>query len=287
TEFYLKYKNYSYLHCEWKLKEEVEDKRFDQKLKRYIAKNTNMIGELIFPEDEIFNPDFVEVDRVLDVMVNEDKETGKSTRHFLVKWCSLAYEDSTWESEDDIDKIKIEFESRCKFRPPSKKLRPHKDMWKRMSEDNTVFQNNNQLRDYQFEGLNWLLFNWYNKRNCILADEMGLGKTIQSITFLQKIFDHGIWGPFLVVAPLSTIANWQREFESWTTINAVVYHGSQTSRDMLHTYEWFCRDENVSTLIPGCYKVHAVITTYEMIVLDSSHLRDVDWRCLIIDEAHR
>lgn len=30
------------------------------------------------------------------------------------------------------------------------------------------------------------------RRNCILADEMGLGKTIQSITFLQKIFDHGI-----------------------------------------------------------------------------------------------
>ena len=53
-------------------------------------------------------------------------------------------------------------------------------------------------------------------------------------------------GPFLVVAPLSTIANWQREFASWTNINAVVYHGSQTSRDMIHTYEWFCRDENVS-----------------------------------------
>jgi len=153
------------------------------------------------------------------------------------------------------------------------------------------------------------------RRNCILADEMGLGKTIQSITFLQKIYDYGIpvsfrftrtvvwvrlyetanpthflfvnpekgscmhvyhgctcyvfcravWlrdksevkvncffllrqGPFLVVAPLSTIANWQREFESWTTINAVVYHGSQTSRDMIHTYEWFCRDESVSDI---------------------------------------
>ena len=33
--------------------------------------------------------------------------------------------------------------------------------------------------------------------------------------------------------------------------------------------------------------MHAVITTYEMVVLDSPHLRDVDWKCLIIDEAHR
>jgi Chromo (CHRromatin Organisation MOdifier) domain len=32
-----------------------------------------------------------------------------------------------------------------------------------------------RLRSYQLEGLNWLLFNWWNHRSCILADEMGLG----------------------------------------------------------------------------------------------------------------
>ena len=70
----------------------------------------------------------------------------------------------------------------------------------------------------------YLLF--ISRQNCILADEMGLGKTIQSITFLQEIFSYGIRGPFLVVAPLSTIANWQREFETWTDINAITYHGT-------------------------------------------------------------
>jgi len=35
----------------------------------------------------------------------------------------------------------------------------------------------------------------------------------------------GIRGPFLIIAPLSTIANWQREFEAWTDLNVVVYHG--------------------------------------------------------------
>ena len=50
----------------------------------------------------------------------------------------------------------------------------------------------------------------------------------------------------MVVAPLSTIGNWIREFEAWTSINAVVYHGSQVSRDMIKTYEWNCRDEKVS-----------------------------------------
>lgn len=34
-----------------------------------------------------------------------------------------------------------------------------------------------------------------------------------------------IRGPFLVIAPLSTIANWEREFRAWSDINIVVYHG--------------------------------------------------------------
>ena len=54
---------------------------------------------------------------------------------------------------------------------------------------------------------------------------MGLGKTIQSISFLKHVFDYGIRGPFLVIVPLSTLANWQREFDLWTDMNAVVYHG--------------------------------------------------------------
>lgn len=76
------------------------------------------------------------------------------------------------------------------------------------------------------EGLNWLLFSWYNGHNCILADEMGLGKTIQSLTFVDAVYKYGIRGPFLIIAPLSTIPNWQREFESWTDMNVIVYHGS-------------------------------------------------------------
>lgn len=64
------------------------------------------------------------------------------------------------------------------------------------------------------------------RQNCILADEMGLGKTVQSIAFLQCVFDYGIRGPFLVIAPLSTIGNWIREFDTWTDLNVIVYHGS-------------------------------------------------------------
>jgi len=74
---------------------------------------------------------------------------------------------------------------------------------------------------------------------------MGLGKTIQSITFLQEILRVGIKGPFLIIAPLSTIANWEREFRSWTYHNVIVYHGSMVSRQMLQQYEMYFRDTQV------------------------------------------
>jgi chromodomain-helicase-DNA-binding protein 4 len=39
-----------------------------------------------------------------------------------------------------------------------------------------------EMMPYQLEGLNWLLYNFHQKKNVILADEMGLGKTIQIIS---------------------------------------------------------------------------------------------------------
>lgn len=84
-----------------------------------------------------------------------------------------------------------------------------------------------------------------HRRNCILADEMGLGKTIQSITFLYEMYMKNIEGPFLVIAPLSTIPNWEREFRTWTQLNVVVYHGSQASRKTIQAYEMYYRDTQV------------------------------------------
>ena len=35
------------------------------------------------------------------------------------------------------------------------------------------------------------------------------------------------------------------------------------------------------------YKFHALITTYELVLSDAEVLRDIKWRLVIIDEAHR
>jgi len=69
------------------------------------------------------------------------------------------------------------------------------------------------MKPYQLEGLDWLCSLYENGLNGILADEMGLGKTLQTIAFLAFLREKGSFGPFLVVAPVSTLTNWVAEIE--------------------------------------------------------------------------
>ncbi|KAK3733995.1 hypothetical protein QZH41_009861 [Actinostola sp. cb2023] len=290
-EFLVKYKNYSYLHSEWATQEKLNrgDKRIQMKVKRYNIKQQNLSPFFAEMEDEPYNPDYVEVDRVLDVSTGVDQHSGEPITHYLVKWRSLPYEDSTWEVETDVEEAKVKEFYKLRELPTMHlrqyHARPHPHEWLRL-EQSPSFKESNILRDYQLEGVNWLSFCWCNRQNSILADEMGLGKTIQSIAFTCQMLRYGIRGPFLVIAPLSTISNWQREYETWSDMNVVVYHGSASSRHLIQEYEFYFRDEHAQP-IPGIFKFQVIVTTYEIIIADNIQLCTVPWRAVIIDEAHR
>lgn len=89
-----------------------------------------------------------------------------------------------------------------------------------------------KLHEYQIEGINWIRYSWGQRENTILADEMGLGKTIQTISFVYSLFKEGRSdGPFLICAPLSTLVNWEREFEFWAPdMYVVTYSGNRDNR---------------------------------------------------------
>ena len=165
--------------------------------------------------------------------------------------------------------------------------RPPRTNFKKL-ESSPVMRMGHELRPYQIEGVNWLLFSWYARRSVMLADEMGLGKTIQSVSTLNHIWrNESIRGPFLVLAPLSTLAHWQREFETWTEMNAIVYHGSHESRELIRQYEFYYADGETNAATRGHYKFHALITSYEVVKTDLSILRHIPWRYMVVDEAHR
>jgi ATP-dependent DNA helicase len=135
------------------------------------------------------------------------------------------------------------------------------------------------MRKYQLEGLQWLVSLFMNGVNGILADEMGLGKTIQTISLLAYLMENDINGPFLVVAPLSTLTNWIDELSFWTpTIPSCLYHGSKDERKELR--------ETVM-VNPGSKEFPIVVTSYNICMNDRKFLDKFNWRYIIIDEGHR
>lgn len=68
-----------------------------------------------------------------------------------------------------------------------------------------------------------------------MADEMGLGKTIQAASFVYSLWKEGYSkGPFLISAPLSTITNWEREFNFWAPeLYVVTYVGGKENRAII------------------------------------------------------
>jgi chromodomain-helicase-DNA-binding protein 1 len=141
-----------------------------------------------------------------------------------------------------------------------------------------------KLRDYQLEGLNFLVNSWRNDTNVILADEMGLGKTVQSVSmlgFLQNA--QQVHGPFLVVVPLSTLSNWAKEFRKWLPdMNVIVYVGTRASREVCQQYEFYNEKQVGRTT-----KFNALLTTYEVVLKDKAGLSKIKWNYLMVDEAHR
>jgi len=153
------------------------------------------------------------------------------------------------------------------------------------------------MRDYQLEGLNWLLWNWWNRRPSILADEMGLGKTIQTTAFLHELFfseKTKVRGPFLVVSPLSLVVQWQQEINSWSPdMNCIVYHGNSEARQVLQDNEMYFQppyvtpSEAIALRKAGVVKFNVMITTYELMVRDATALSRIPWKVMVVDEAHR
>jgi chromodomain-helicase-DNA-binding protein 7 len=157
-----------------------------------------------------------------------------------------------------------------------------------------TFKDSRQLRDYQVIGLNWMLKNWSERRNSILADEMGLGKTVQGISFINTLVTmYRLRGPYLIVAPLSTLAHWKKTAEDWTFLNTILYHdpNGAVGRDLCREYETYYTDimkrggtSNKSKLM----KFHVVITSYEVFMQDfHKFIREIPFQLIMLDEAHR
>ncbi|XP_063359709.1 chromodomain-helicase-DNA-binding protein Mi-2 homolog [Cydia amplana] len=179
-----------------------------------------------------------------------------------------------------------------KYSPPPDK--PVTNLNKKYEEQPPfVYETGMQLHPYQLEGLNWLRYSWGQGIDTILADEMGLGKTIQTVTFLYSLFKEGhCKGPFLVSVPLSTIINWEREFELWAPdLYCITYVGDKDSRAVIRenelTFDDGANRGGRPSKIKSQVKFNVLLTSYELVSIDATCLGSIDWAVLVVDEAHR
>uniref|UniRef100_A0A8C1WS09 Chromodomain helicase DNA binding protein 3 n=1 Tax=Cyprinus carpio TaxID=7962 RepID=A0A8C1WS09_CYPCA len=257
-------------------------------------------------------PEWMMVHRIINHSVDK-----KGNYHYLVKWRDLTYDQCTWERDElDIPEFGAHKAAYWRHREEVMKEDPEKPRKMRRREENDdapstpvndptikyeeqpdfVTETGGTLHLYQLEGLNWLRFSWAQGTDTILADEMGLGKTIQTIVFLYSLFKEGhTKGPFLVSAPLSTIINWEREFEMWAPdFYVVTYTGDKDSRAIIRENE-FTFDDTAMKGGKKAFKLqreapikfHVLLTSYELVTIDQNVLKSIDWACLVVDEAHR
>jgi chromatin-remodeling ATPase INO80 len=137
------------------------------------------------------------------------------------------------------------------------------------------------LKGYQLKGMTWLAHLYEQGISGILADEMGLGKTVQSIAFLCHVAEnYGVYGPFLIISPASTLHNWQQEMQRFVPgFKVIPYWGSPNQRKVLRQ---FWNQTNVHTKEAS---FHVVITSYQLVVSDYKYFNRVKWMYMILDEA--
>ncbi len=125
-----------------------------------------------------------------------------------------------------------------------------------------------ELRFYQANGLDWLLFLYDNGLSGLLCDDMGLGKTHQVMAFLLSLAEQeAVTAPFLVVAPTSVVSHWRDKLRQHAPgLSVTIYHGPERRLP--------------PELPPG----HVVVTSYGLLRNDLERLRRPPFAVVVFDE---
>ncbi|MEK6931803.1 MAG: DEAD/DEAH box helicase [Thermoproteota archaeon] len=129
-----------------------------------------------------------------------------------------------------------------------------------------------KLLNFQKEGLDFLL---KSSGNALLADEMGLGKTVQTLSYVateKQTF------PVLVVAPLVTLNNWEREISKFMkkkSRNGRIIESESPTSTIIRT------GKSKELPVTDFY-----IINYELLYKRLSDLSKLNIRTIVCDEVH-
>lgn len=130
-----------------------------------------------------------------------------------------------------------------------------------------------ELRPYQKQGVEWLVFLRNFGFGACLADDMGLGKTVQMITYFLYIKEHEKPKmPALIICPTSVLGNWQRELEKFSpSLKVHLHYGSSRKKGV--------------ELSESITDYDIVLTSYGLSAMDEEDLKEISWSTICLDEA--
>jgi len=162
-------------------------------------------------------------------------------------------EDSEFISETEVNAARHDFA----YEPPSSMRRPF------------------EPKVHQKEALAWLQTLCGSTSGVLLADDMGLGKTLTVLAFLRWADERPPFQdrPHLVVAPVSLLDNWEREYEKFFIPgrpHAERLHGRAVKQQLKRV------DNGV-----------VYLTTYEAVRKYQLLFGTIDWGVVALDEVQR
>lgn len=213
------------------------------------------------------DPGFVR--QIQDLMKKAEKE-GLHIRDVIEQELLQAGEDDevkTAEEEKELVRVQIELN-----RHWQQMLGQLRDL-KSIPETQMPEAFRGELRPYQKQGMDWLLFLRQYGFGAILADDMGLGKTIQLLAYLLSVKENeAAPGPALIICPTSVLGNWQKEIERFAPdLQVYLHYGSNRLKE--------------EAFLEKALSSDVVLTSYGLANIDYSDVSAVPWGTIAIDEA--
>ncbi|XP_026439819.1 chromatin structure-remodeling complex protein SYD-like isoform X2 [Papaver somniferum] len=266
-----------------KKKERIHREKIDriQREKINLLKNNDVEGYLRMVQDaksDRVKQLLKETEKYLQKLGSKVQESKALARQFEVEMDEnraspvVEKNEVAVENEDENDQAEHYLESNQKYYLMAHSIKES------IAEQPASLQGG-KLREYQMNGLRWLVSLYNNHLNGILADEMGLGKTVQVISLICYLMEtKNDRGPFLVVVPSSVLSGWVSELTFWApSIIKIAYAGPPEERRKLF------KERIVQQ------KFNVLLTTYEYLMNkhDRPKLSKIQWHYVIIDEGHR